>query len=86
MFLALLPRRFALAALIGVLMVTIAQWNLAATQWHGALWPWIAASFVVCFALPALWPQLLDRFRAPTALGLALPVPLALFAMKVLSP
>jgi phytol kinase len=87
-FLTLTGLWFAVAAALplGVLVLTIAQWNLAATQWHGALWPWIAASFVICLGLPALRPQLLDRYRAPTALALALPVPLALFAMKVLSP
>lgn len=66
-------------------MLTIAHWNTAATQWHGALWPWVAASFVFCFSVPALRPQLLDRYRAPRALALALPVPLALFATRILS-
>ena len=28
--------------------------TLAATQWHGALWPWVAASFALCFGVAAL--------------------------------
>jgi phytol kinase len=86
-FLTLAARPIALVAVLplGALMFAIAQWNVTATQWHGALWPFVAASFALCFAVPALWPQRLDRYRAPRTLALALPFPLALFIAKVLS-
>ena len=77
----------ALAALpLGAGMLVIAHWNAATTQWQGTLWPWVVASFALCLAAAALRPDLLDRYRAPRALGLALTVPLALFVTRVLSP
>ena len=44
----------------------------------------VLGSFALCLAIPALWPALLDHHRAPRALALALPVPLALFATAFL--
>jgi phytol kinase len=77
----------ALAALpLCAMAVVIAGWNAEATQWHGAMWPFAAASFALCFAVAAFFPQSLDRYRAPRALALALPVPLALFAINVFAP
>lgn len=68
------------AALLFAAVLIIASWNLASVQWHGTFWPWVAASFALCLSIPFVRPDLLDRYRAPRALGLALPVPLALFA------
>jgi phytol kinase len=80
--------RLLFAGLAGVLlcvvMLTIARWNADATQWRAVLWPWVAASFAVCLWVPAIWPQLLDRYRGPRAVALALPVPLALFVTGAL--
>ena len=77
----------ALAALpLCAMVLVIAEWNAQATQWHGAMWPFVVASFAFSFAVAAFFPQLLDRYRAPRALALALPVPLALFAMQVFQP
>jgi phytol kinase len=77
-------RRLALTAAAGAILfaavLTIASWNPEYTQWHGTLWPWVAASFALCLFIPIRWPDFLDRYRAPRALALALPVPLALFA------
>jgi dolichol kinase len=69
-------------ALLFASVLLIAHYNGANAQWHGMLWPWVAASFVICLAVPLLRPELLDRYRAPRSLALALPVPLALFATK----
>jgi phytol kinase len=49
-------------------------------QWHGTLAPWVAASFVLCLTIPVLWPTAFDRHRGPRMRGLALLVPLCLFA------
>jgi hypothetical protein len=77
----------ALATLpLGAMVLLIAEWNAEATQWYGTMWPFVAASFALCFAVAAFFPQLLDRYRAPRALALALPVPLALFATKLFTP
>jgi phytol kinase len=65
----------------GVLI--IAGRNPEYAQWHGALWPWIAASFALCLLIPVVRPDLLDNYRAPRALALALVAPLALFATGV---
>lgn len=81
-----LPFAAIAALLLGGVMLTIAHWNVAATQWHEPLWPWIAASFALCFIAPAIWPHLLDRYRAPRALALALPVPLVFFVTRVFVP
>ncbi|WP_159587358.1 diacylglycerol/polyprenol kinase family protein [Chelativorans xinjiangense] len=80
-------RRLALAGAGAVVLfavsVAVAGRNLEAAAWHGPLWPWIAASFAVCLTIPLLWPQLLDRYRGPRTLALALPVPVTFFMAKV---
>jgi phytol kinase len=67
------------AVLLFATVLTIADWNFAFTQFYGTLWPWVVASFALCLSIPLVRPELLDRYRAPRALGLALLVPLALF-------
>jgi phytol kinase len=49
-------------------------------QWHGSLAPWVAVSLVLCLLVPILWPIVFDRYRGPRMLGVALLVPLCLFA------
>jgi phytol kinase len=77
-------RRYGLAVLAaGVLLLAtlgIAWLNSDYGQWHGLLLPWAAASFVLCLIVPVLWPTAFDRHRGPRMLGLALLVPLCLFA------
>jgi dolichol kinase len=87
-FLALLPRRFALAALIGVPLVTgilflVASANPEHSQWHGTLWPWALASLGLCLAAGLSWPAWFDRYRAPRIMALSLAVPLILFTVKL---
>jgi phytol kinase len=71
--------------LFAVVMV-IATWNPPDAQWHGLLSPWIALSFALCLSVPALRPELLDRYRGPRTLALALPVPLAVFLTRAFFP
>jgi phytol kinase len=74
------------AVVLSGAVITIAGWNPEHTQWHGTLWPWIAASFALCLCVPFMWPALFDRYRSPRALALALPVPLVLFVSRSLLP
>jgi hypothetical protein len=53
---------------------------------HDLRWPWIAASFLLCLLVPLRWPHVLDRYRAPRALALAMPVPLAAYISTALWP
>ncbi|MCT7373658.1 diacylglycerol/polyprenol kinase family protein [Chelativorans salis] len=81
-------RRLALtavgAAVLLAVTILVAGRNVEAIQWHGSLWPWIVASFVLCMVIPVLRPQLLDRYRGPRTLALALPVPVTFFMAKAL--
>jgi phytol kinase len=72
------------AAILFAAVLAIATLNPDYTQWHGTLWPWVAASFALCLSIPIAWPSFLDRYRAPRALGIALLVPFALFVTKAL--
>jgi len=72
------------AAVLFAGLLEIAEWNPAPSQWQGLLWPWVAASLVLCLCIPALWPHFLDRHRSVRTVALALPVPLALFVTKAI--
>ncbi len=74
----------ACAGFLAVAVAAITLRNPEAAHWHGPLWPWIVVSFALCLAVPMLRPGLLDRYRGPRALALALPVPLAAFMTKVI--
>ena len=87
-FLALLPRRLALFAVLGVSAVTailffVAAANPSYTQWHGPLWPWALGSLALCLAAVVLRPALFDRYRSVRVIGLSLAVPLILFLAKL---
>jgi len=71
----------AVAAVLFAAVLTITSWNPPAAQWNATLWPWVAASFTLCLGVATLWPNVLDRHRAPRAHALALPVPLAHFVI-----
>lgn len=84
------PRRhlalFALPVAAGLTLL-VAEWNAARVQsGGGALWPWVLASLGLCAAAAASRPDLFDRHRASRAVAAAMPVPVALFAMRVLHP
>ena len=72
------------AAVLFAGILEIAKWNPAPSQWQGILWPWVAASLVLCLCIPALWPHFLDRHRSVRTVALALPVPLVLFVTKAI--
>jgi phytol kinase len=74
------------AAILSGAVLAIAGWNPDHTQWHGTLWPWIAASFALCLCVPFIWPAIFNRYRSPRALALALPVPLVLFLSRSFLP
>ncbi len=87
-FLALLPRQFALFAVLGVSAITtilfvVAAANPSHTQWHGPLWPWALGSLILCLATVLLRPVLFDRYRSVRVMGLSLAVPLTLFLAKL---
>jgi hypothetical protein len=89
-FLALLPRRFALFAVLGVSAITailffVAAANPSHTQWHGPLWPWALGSLALCLVTVLLRPAVFDRYRSARVIGLSLAVPLALFLAKLAS-
>jgi len=87
-FLALLPRQFALFAVLGAsaiaaILFFVAAANPSHTQWHGPLWPWALGSLILCLATVLLRPVLFDRYRSVRLMGLSLSVPLTLFLAKL---
>ncbi len=75
----------ALAAAAGLTLL-VAEWNAARVQWGAPFWPWVLASLGLCAAAATLRPRLFDQRRASRAAAAAMPMPLALFAIKVLHP
>jgi phytol kinase len=74
-----IPAFVALTAMV----TAVDAWNPQdEVAWHGLLWPWIAATIALSFAVPLMRPEWFNRFRSPRVLATAVALPLVLFVAK----